>query len=143
MAKFLKDTPVYIACPHCGKSQHPRLKWAEHHKNLKCKHCKKEIHLKEKPAAGMISATASALSVFERALAALQAQAKKFGKAKKAEAKQAKKAKKDKKGKKQKKKAKAAKKTAKKAAPRKAASTPAGSGSPMMAAPAAGDAAGE
>lgn len=143
MAKFLKDTPVYIACPHCGKSQHPRLKWAEHHKNLKCKHCKKEIHLKEKPAAGMISATASALSVFERALAALQVQAKKFGKAKKDEVKQAKKAKKEKKGKKHKKKAKAAKKPAKKAAPRKTASAPAGSGSPMMAAPTAGDAAGE
>lgn len=142
MAKFLKDTPVYIACPHCGKSQHPRLKWAEHHKNLKCKHCKKEIHLRDKPAAGMIAATASALSMFERALAAIQAQAKKFGKAKKTEAKLAKKAKKKKKGKKNKKKAKVAMKATKKAAPRKSAAAT-GSGAPMMTAPVASGPTGE
>ncbi|MGE5624405.1 MAG: hypothetical protein ACM3ZT_02535 [Bacillota bacterium] len=123
MLKFLKQTPVHITCPHCGKIQHPRLKWASHHKSLKCRNCKKNIDLREKPVQRLIGQTAAALSVFQQALDHLQAVAKKTGRAlkgrKKAEKKKKKEAKKDKK---KAKKAKAHKKTAKRA-PKKAASS--------------------
>ena len=118
MLKFLKETPVHITCPHCGKIQHPRLKWAKHHKSLKCKSCKKNIDLRDKPAQRLIGQTAAALSAFQTALDVMQAAAKKAGKALKGKMKAEKKHKKEKK--KGKKKTKAHKKTAKRAAPNKA-----------------------
>ena len=130
MLKFLKETPVHITCPHCGKIQHPRLKWAKHHKSLKCKSCKKNIDLREKPAQRLIGQTAAALSVFQTALDAMQSAAKKAGKALKGRMKAEKKHKKEKKSKK---KAKAHKKPAKRAAPKKAKAAP----KAVMTAPAA------
>ena len=84
MAKSLKDTPVYVSCPHCGKVQHPRLKWARHHKSLKCRHCGKSLDLREKQAQSLIERTLKAVQAFGRALDGLRAEAKQSGKAVKA-----------------------------------------------------------
>src|SRR5690242_14364848 len=84
MAKSLKDTPVYVSCPHCGKVQHPRLKWARHHKSLKCRHCGKSLDLREKQAQSLIERTLRAVQAFGRTLDSLRAEAKKSGKAVKA-----------------------------------------------------------
>lgn len=84
MAKLLKDTPVYVSCPHCGKVQHPRLKWARHHKSLKCRHCGKSLDLREKQAQSLIERTLKAVQAFGRALDGLRAEAKQSGKAVKA-----------------------------------------------------------
>ena len=81
MLKFLKETPVYVTCPHCGKTERTKLKWAKHHKAMKCKHCKKNIDLREKGAQRLIGQTAAALSVFQQALDGLHAVAKRTGKA--------------------------------------------------------------
>ena len=81
MLKFLKETPVYVTCPHCGKTERTRLKWAKHHKALKCKHCRKTIDLREKGAQRLIGQTAEAMSVFQQALDSLHSAAKKAGKA--------------------------------------------------------------
>lgn len=80
MIKFLKDTPVYLACPSCGRTQKTKLKWAKHHKALKCKHCKKNIDLRDKPVRRVIARTTMALTIFEHALETLQRTAKKSGK---------------------------------------------------------------
>jgi|GEM_PF-6464721 len=119
MLKFLKETPVYLSCPHCGKSQHPRLRWAKHHKSLKCRHCKKNIDLRDKPAQRFIGQTSAALSAFQTALDSLQTAAKKAGMVLKGKKKAEKMQKKEKK--KAKKKAKGKKKAAKRAAPKKSA----------------------
>ena len=84
MAKLLKDTPVYVSCPHCGKVQHPRLKWAKNHKSLKCRHCGKNLDLREKQAQSLIERTLKAVQAFGQALESLHAEAKKAGKAVKA-----------------------------------------------------------
>ena len=84
MAKLTKDTPVYVSCPHCGKLQHPRLKWARHHKSLKCRHCGKSLDLREKRAQSLIERTLKAVQAFGRTLDALRAEAKKSGQAVKA-----------------------------------------------------------
>jgi len=81
MLKFLKETPVYVTCPHCGKTERTKLRWAKHHKAMKCKHCKKNIDLREKGAQRLIGQTASALSMFQQALDSLHSAAKKAGKA--------------------------------------------------------------
>ena len=98
MTKFLKDTPVHLSCPACGKTQRAKLKWAKNHKSLKCKDCGKNISLKEKPARDMIAKTARVTEAFASVLEALHTEAKKAGKAVKAKkggkAKKAKKAKK-------------------------------------------------
>ncbi len=117
MAKLLKDTPVYVSCPHCGKVQHPRLKWAKNHKSLKCRHCGKSLDLREKQAHSLIERTLKAVQAFARTLDVLRDEAKKSGRAVKA--KKPKKSKGKKKG--AKKKAKG-KKAAKRAAPAKAVS---------------------
>lgn len=108
MAKLLKDTPVYVSCPHCGKLQHPRLKWAKNHKSLKCRHCGKNLDLREKQAQSLITRTLKAVQAFARTLDGLRAEAKKAGKAAKA-----------KKPKKSKGKKKAAKKAKAKKAPKR------------------------
>ncbi len=84
MAKLLKDTPVYVSCPHCGKVQHPRLKWARNHKSLKCRHCGKSLDLREKQAHSLIERTLKAVQAFARTLDVLRDEAKKSGKAVKA-----------------------------------------------------------
>ena len=117
MAKLLKDTPVYVSCSHCGKVQHPRLKWAQNHKSLKCRHCGKSLDLREKRAHSLIERTLRAVKAFGRTLDALRAEAKKSGKAVKA--KKPKKAKKSKDKKKASKKKAKAKKAVKRAAPSK------------------------
>jgi transcription elongation factor Elf1 len=81
MLKFLKETPVYVTCPHCGKAERTRLKWAKHHKAMKCKHCKKNIDLRDKGAQRIIGQTAAAMSMFQQALDSLHSAAKKAGKA--------------------------------------------------------------
>lgn len=113
MAKFLKDTPVFMACPACGETQRAKLKWAKHHKALKCKDCKHSIDLRSQPFKGVIAKTASIVDLFEKALESLRGAAERQGKAVKAH----KKSKKTKKSKKSKK----AKKPAKAAAPKSAA----------------------
>lgn len=120
MTKFLKETPVHLSCPACGKTQRAKLKWAKNHKSLKCKDCGKNISLKEKPARDMIAKTARVTEAFASVLEALHTEAKKVGKAVKA--KKGGKAKKSKKaGKKASKKPSkaASKKTAKRRAPAK------------------------
>jgi hypothetical protein len=77
MAKFLKDTPVYISCTACFKTQRAKLKWAMHHKALKCKDCKETIDLKAKAARRMIAATLRAVRSFERTLKTLRKQSAK------------------------------------------------------------------
>ncbi len=120
MSKLLKDIPVHLNCPACGKVQRAKLKWAKNHKSLKCKDCGKNIDLKGKEAKALIAKTAKVTQAFADVLDALHAEAKRAGKAVKA-----KKAGKGKKGKKAKKKVgkkqgKAqAKKTAKRRAPAK------------------------
>ena len=116
MTKFMKETPVYLSCPACGKTQRAKLKWAKNHKSLKCKDCGKNMDLREKRAQSVISRTLKVVQLFEHTLDALHAEAKKAGKAFKA-----KKSKKSKGNKKTDKKAKA---TGKKAAKRKASSKP-------------------
>ena len=126
MAKLMKETPVYLTCPSCGKVQHPGLKWAKNHKALKCKHCGKSMSLAEKETHGIIARTLKAVETFMRSLDNIQAEAKKASKevkahqheekAKKKHKKKAKKADK-KKGKKAGKKS--GKKATKKAAPAK------------------------
>jgi transcription elongation factor Elf1 len=81
MLKFLKETPVYVTCPHCGKTERTRLKWAKHHKAMKCKHCGKNIDLRDKGAQRNIGQTAAAMSMFQQALNSLHSAAKKAGKA--------------------------------------------------------------
>jgi transcription elongation factor Elf1 len=121
MTKFLKETPVHLSCPACGKTQRAKLKWAKNHKSLKCKDCGKNISLKEKPARDMIAKTARVTEAFASVLEALHVEAKKAGKAVKA--KKGGKAKKSKKAKKSAKPSKAAsKKTVKRRAPAKPAS---------------------
>lgn len=115
MAKLLKDTPVYVSCPHCGKVQHPRLKWARHHKSLKCRHCGKSLDLRERKAHSLIERTLKAVQAFVNTLDGLRAEAKKAGKA--AKAKQPKKSKGKKKAAKKKAKGKKAPKRAKAAKP--------------------------
>lgn len=116
MAKFMKETPVHLSCPACGKTQHAKLKWAKNHKSLKCKDCGKNIDLREKRAQSMITRTLKVVQLFERTLDALHAEAKRAGKAVKA--------KKPKKSKGKKKAGKKAKTSGKKAAKRKAPSKP-------------------
>jgi len=82
MAKFLKETPVHIACPACARPQRVKLKWALNHKSLKCKDCKKSISLRENPAKGAIERTEKALANFERVLKALRFEAKQARKGK-------------------------------------------------------------
>ena len=113
--KLWKDTPVHVNCPHCGKLQHPRLKWAKNHKSLKCKHCGKVMDLREKQTHSLIQRTLNVVMSFDKVLAALHAEAKKAGKAVKAKTK--KKPKKDKAKKKAGKKSKATKRPAKRAKP--------------------------
>jgi len=125
MAKLLKDTPVYMSCPHCGKVQHPRLKWAKNHKSLKCRHCGKNLDLRERHAHSLIERTLRAVQAFGRTLDVLRAEAKKDSKAVKA-----KKPKKDKGKKKAGNKSKAKKKAAKRAAPKKPVSMMAGTSAP-------------
>jgi hypothetical protein len=81
MAKFLKDTPVFMACPACGETQRAKLKWAKHHKALKCKDCKESIDLRGQPFKGIIAKTAGAAAAFEKALDSLRAAAERQGKA--------------------------------------------------------------
>lgn len=107
--KLLKETPVHVNCPHCGKLQHPRLKWAKNHKSLKCKHCGKVMDLREKQAHSLIQRTLNVVMSFEKVLQALHTEAKKAGKAVKAK----KKPKKDKAKKKAAKRSRPAKKRAK------------------------------
>ncbi len=114
MAKLLKETPVYIACLSCGKTQHVKLKWVKHRKAMKCRDCGKSIDLKDKRARRMIDRTVVVAALFEKTLAALHAEAKKLGKS----VKQTKK-------KKSKKKAKPAKKTPRRAKAVKATPVPA------------------
>lgn len=120
MTKFLKETPVHLSCPACGKTQRAKLKWAKNHKSLKCKDCGKNISLKEKPAREMIAKTARVTEAFASVLEALHTEAKHAGKAVKA-----KKGGKVKKSKKAKKSAKPRKAAGKKAAKRSAAVKPA------------------
>ena len=108
--KLVKETPVHMSCPHCGKLQHPRLKWAKNHSSLKCKHCGKTMDLREKHTHSLIERTLKVVMSFEKVLDALRSEAKEDSKAVKA--KQATE-KKDKKKKKQ------AKKSGKKAKGRK------------------------
>ncbi|HEV7165622.1 MAG TPA: hypothetical protein VGO35_09560 [Gammaproteobacteria bacterium] len=114
--KLLKDTPVHVSCPHCGKLQHPRLKWAKNHRSLKCKHCGKAMDLREKQAHSLIQRTLNVVMSFDKVLQALHAEAKKAGKAVKAKTKK-KKPKKEKTRKKPAKKSKAAKRLTKRAKP--------------------------
>ena len=114
MSKLLKDIPVHLNCPACGKVQRAKLKWAKNHKSLKCRDCGKNIDLKGKEAKAMIAKTARVTQAFADVLDALHAEAKRAGKAVKA--------KKDKKSKKQagKKRSKpAGRKTTKRRAPAK------------------------
>ena len=99
MAKFLKDTPVFMACPACGETQRAKLKWAKHHKALKCKDCKHSIDLRSQPFKGIIAKTAGIADLFEKALESLRGAAERQGKAAKAR-KKSKKTKKSKKAKK-------------------------------------------
>ncbi len=85
--KLLKETPVHVSCPHCGKLQHPRLKWAKNHKSLKCKHCGKTMDLREKQAQSLIQRTLNVVMSFDKVLQALHAEAKKAGKSVKAKTK--------------------------------------------------------
>ena len=129
MTKFLKEIPVHLSCPACGKTQRAKLKWAKNHKSLKCRDCGKNIDLKGKEAKAMIAKTVRVTQAFADVLDALHAEAKRAGKAVKA-----KKGKKDKKSKKKAGKQRstsAGKKTAKRRAPAKPASM-------MPASPAAG-----
>lgn len=103
--KLVKETPVHMSCPHCGKLQHPRLKWAKNHASLKCKHCGRTMDLREKHTHSLIERTLKVVMSFEKVLDALRSEAKEDSKAVKA--KQAT-------GKKDKKKKKQAKKAAKK-----------------------------
>src|SRR5579863_6250719 len=80
MAKLLKETPVYIACLSCGKTQHVKLKWVKHRKAMKCRDCGKGIDLKDKRARRMIDRTVVVAALFEKTLVALHAEAKKLGK---------------------------------------------------------------
>lgn len=80
MAKLMKETPVYLTCPSCGKVQHPGLKWAKNHKALKCKHCGKSMSLAEKETHGIIARTLRAVETFMRSLDSIQAEAKKTSK---------------------------------------------------------------
>ena len=76
MAKILKETPVHIACPACGRPQRAKLRWAQNHKSLKCKDCKESIDLRANPAKSAIDRTEKALANFERVLKALRFEAK-------------------------------------------------------------------
>lgn len=116
MTKFMKETPVYLSCPACGKTQRAKLKWAKNHKSLKCKDCGKNMDLREKRAQSVISRTLKVVQLFEHTLDALHAEAKKVGRAFKA--------KKPKKSKGKKKAGKKAKATGKKAVKRKAPAKP-------------------
>lgn len=82
--KLMKETPVHMSCPHCGKLQHPRLKWAKNHKSLKCRHCGKTMDLREKHTQSLIGRTLKALMSFEKLLDALRTEAKQDSKAVKA-----------------------------------------------------------
>jgi transcription elongation factor Elf1 len=115
MTKFLKEVPVHLSCPVCGKTQRAKLKWAKNHKSLKCKDCGKNMDLREKHAREMITKTAKVTQAFADVLDALHAAAKKTGKAVKAK-------KKTKKVKPATKKRAAGKKSAKRRAPAKPAS---------------------
>lgn len=84
MSKFMKETPVHLSCPACGKTQRAKLKWAKNHKSLKCKDCGKNMDLREKRAQSMIVRTLKVVQLFERTLDALHAEAKRAGKAVKA-----------------------------------------------------------
>jgi transcription elongation factor Elf1 len=75
MAKVLKETPVFFACPACRKVQRAKLKWAKNHKALRCKDCKETIDLKAKAAKRTIAATIKAVESFENALKVLRKQA--------------------------------------------------------------------
>lgn len=92
MAKFLKETPVHIACPACGRPQRAKLKWALNHKSLKCKDCKKTIDLRNNPAKSVIERTEKALANFERVLKALRFEAKRARKKGKRSSKKARRA---------------------------------------------------
>lgn len=96
MAKFLKDTPVYMACPACGRAQHAKLKWARNHKSLKCKDCKKTIELRKPPVSTVIAKTLKAVASFEKTLDGLREAAERQRKLHKKSKKQAKRAKKTK-----------------------------------------------
>jgi predicted RNA-binding Zn-ribbon protein involved in translation (DUF1610 family) len=134
MAKLLKETPVHITCPACGKTQRAKLKWAKNHKSLQCKDCGKNVDLREKQVHSMIARTLKAVELFEHTLDSLHDEAKRAGKAVKA--KKPKKSKEKKKAKKAGKKAKAKAKPATKAVPSKPVSmmpvspAPAGGNSP-------------
>src|SRR5579859_6729022 len=84
MSKLMKETPVHLSCPACGRTQRAKLKWAKNHKSLKCKHCGKNMDLREKRAQSMIVRTLKVVQLFERTLDALHAEAKRAGKAVKA-----------------------------------------------------------
>lgn len=114
--KLVKETPVHMSCPHCGKLQHPRLKWAKNHVSLKCKHCGKTMDLREKHTHSLIERTLKVVMSFEKVLDALRSEAKEDSKAVKAKQANEKKDKKKKKqAKKSGKKAKGKKKAAKRA----------------------------
>jgi len=91
MAKFLKDTPVFMACPGCGRTQRAKLKWAKHHKSLKCKDCRETIDLRKPPASAVIAKTAYAVTQFERTLDEMRAAAERQRKLHKQSRKKAKK----------------------------------------------------
>lgn len=116
---MLKETPVHLTCPACGKTQRAKLKWARNHKSLKCKDCGKNMDLREKQAHSMIARTLKVVELFEHTLDTLHAEAKRAGKAVKA-----KHPKKSKQKKKARKAAKKAKSKAKPALKKAAASKP-------------------
>lgn len=99
MTKILKETPVYIPCPACGKVQHTKLKWAQHHKSLECKDCGEDINLKKEPAIGLISKTGVLAAAYDKALGVVYEQAKRMGKLVKGDKPGKRKAKKPKSGK--------------------------------------------
>ena len=82
--KLVKETPVHMSCPHCGKLQHPRLKWAKNHASLKCKHCGKTMDLREKHTHSLIERTLKVVMSFDKVVDALRSEAKEDSKAVKA-----------------------------------------------------------
>jgi transcription elongation factor Elf1 len=68
MTKLLQESPVFITCPHCGKVQHKKLKWARNHKSLKCAKCKSKLELAGQALKTQLSETVKAFKSFEKTL---------------------------------------------------------------------------